>query len=634
MRRFKAALILCAMTAVQAATLPLDWRELSESYRSVGYDESGEQWARHFWSALTNVYPAWISMELPNPAPDSVRRALQNPPTNWTNVARISRKTRQTPAAFELELIDFTEETDRLVWVLGNRTGDEWLFLDQDKPAHSMAGSWDQLRRKIFDDDDLMVRTNRALLRPFSIDLAALMKGNFVLQQSRPAQPASTNYLWGRSEDPIVVRFPSSIRPTLSNTNEDLAVFWTNGFWWVPIVARKAVTEPFDIELRTHSGWLLIDITNVLVGDVWLLAGGMNSSLGITTNAPDEGVQKKPVRLLSPEVYVSSQAGNAFSIESSAWRLSNELGWPALARALANQRTENDPPLGLIVVAAGATAVDSWLRPATPAGPGGARRVKDLWIVTPETAGTNSDDYSYVRGDIYNGTLEPLLWPSGPANGKPISVSKILWFHGEWTATQSTNAAQTALEYRATLQQLIAEWQASSGLQSEFYICQLSSPAEFSGGFQHPEQNSWLQLQIAQWETARQMKVSLLPLVGLETAGIRLSTNSVASWLLNELSRATNHLPPLAALKNQAIALTLGSNLDPSSLGSFAIVKTNFSQTIPRWTTLSAKPETNSATVNLPVQKPWTSGLKIYHLGGLKWANGGPVPIFSAAVSE
>jgi sialate O-acetylesterase len=232
--------------------------------------------------------------------------------------------------------------------------------------------------------------------------------------------------VWGTSPAgaAITVRF--------QNSSVDESVVTTaaaNGQWLVRLSSMAVSTAPGKLTIQ--SGKSTITLTDVLIGDVWVLSG--QSNMNVKLKEADGGLAAAAGSGSYPNIrlqFISMQGGPA------KWEPSNPTNtrdWTAVgfffARALHDlivlDHGIDAVPIGLIHVARGGTPIADW------------------------TTYGNSKN-----GKLYTAKIKPL---------QPFAIRGVLWYQGE----QDGELESTASKYYEMLPGLIDNWRSDWG-QGDF----------------------------------------------------------------------------------------------------------------------------------------------------------------------
>lgn len=198
-----------------------------------------------------------------------------------------------------------------------------------------------------------------------------------------------------------------------------------DGKWRVWLTALFASTAPGNLVVRGGSS--SITLTDVLVGDVWVLSGQSNVNFKLKDSAGGAAAISGSASYPTIRLYWIPSSGDL----TEKWEASNPKntpGWSGVgfffARALHNLIVahQTDPvPIGLIQVAKGGTPIADW---------------------TTYGGETN--------GKLYRDRIKPL---------QPFAIRGVLWYQGETDGDDESSA----LKYYEMLPGLIENWRAEWG---------------------------------------------------------------------------------------------------------------------------------------------------------------------------
>jgi sialate O-acetylesterase len=200
------------------------------------------------------------------------------------------------------------------------------------------------------------------------------------------------------------------------------------GKWQIDL--GPMVASDMSQELVVTSGSATVKLTDVLIGDVWLLSGQSNINLPLWKcigglDAVNSIDSNSKIRL-----YMSALSGVG---TTGRWLLSNPTdvqNWSGVGFffALALRQLDSAVPVGLIQIARNGSSIDEWT-----------------------TFGGNSGRY-------YNGNIVPL---------QPMAIRGVIWYQGETEANPE--------EYYSMLPGLIGNWRADWGQENlPFFVVQLA----------------------------------------------------------------------------------------------------------------------------------------------------------------
>ena len=266
----------------------------------------------------------------------------------------------------------------------------------------------------------LMGSAGSAGAGPVPLKIAPYFTSRMVLQRGISVP------VWGTAAAGTIV----TVRFRNSFADESVsATTAANGQWLVRL--SSMAVSPTSGELIIRGGNSTITLTDVVVGDVWLLSG--QSNMNVKLKEADGGQAASASSGSYPNIrqqFVSMQGG------PGKWEASNPNNtrdWSAVgfffARALHDLTVLDhgiDPvPIGLIHVAKGGTPIADW---------------------------TTYGDAK--NGKLYKDKIKPL---------QPFAIRGVLWYQGE----QDGSLESSALQYYEMLPGLIENWRSDWG-QGEF----------------------------------------------------------------------------------------------------------------------------------------------------------------------
>jgi len=303
-----------------------------------------------------------------------------------------------------------------------------------------------------------------AMAQDRELRISGVFADHAVLQCGKPVP------IWGRATVGVQVSVEFAGQTKTSTADSD-------GAWQVTLDAITASPEPCDLVVKQAGNRHTITIRNVLVGDVWLLAGGREMLKRIKD---EEFGGDAPVRVFyaahetSPEEK-ANLAGRWMPVSTASLK-----GLPAEACLLGERlAAAGDVPVGIVVAAHFNKPVESWMSrdmlDATPAAEPILRYyASDAWKI--RTTGTYEERLAAWKK--FNQTL-PLNPPPQP---RPDDVEKlpqeepaavwnamvapftlhpiagIVWQHGEDWQSQNRGAQQGKL-----LEAMIGHWRKTFG---------------------------------------------------------------------------------------------------------------------------------------------------------------------------
>jgi len=294
---------------------------------------------------------------------------------------------------------------------------------------------------------------------------AALFSDNAVLQQGI-AVP-----VWGFADngEKVTVKFQDQ---TLSTVAKD-------GKWMVTLAPLKA-GGPFKMSI---AGSNTIELSNILVGEVWVCSGQSNMQFGLQSaaNGPEAvaAATNPNIRLFSVPLKTSYTPLDSMQ---SSWALcSPETAKSFTAVGYFFGRDLNKAlgvPVGLINSSWGGTFAETWVSPeGFKALPSYAAWIAEANAKKPE--GPNNPSV------LYNAMINPLI---------PYAIKGAIWYQGE-------SNAGAAFKYRTLFPTMIKSWRDGWGEGDfTFLFVQL---APFTAIKTEPEESEWAELREAQLLTTK-----------------------------------------------------------------------------------------------------------------------------------
>lgn len=294
---------------------------------------------------------------------------------------------------------------------------------------------------------------------------AALFSDNAVLQQGI-AVP-----VWGFAD--------SGEKVTVKFLDQELSTVAKDGKWMVRLAPLKA-GGPFKM---TIGGSNTVELSNVLVGEVWVCSGQSNMAFQLSraANATEAiaaaadpmirlfSVPRKPSWTPLDDIqasWVPCNPETAKDFTAVGYFFGREL------------RKALNVPVGLVHSSWGGTAAQSWMSP-------------NGWKALPDYAQYVSDENAKKGAGpghpsvLYDGMINPLI---------PYAIKGAIWYQGEANAN-------SAYKYRALFPGMIKSWHDGWGEGSfPFLFVQL---APFAGAQKPLQENAWAELREAQLLTTR-----------------------------------------------------------------------------------------------------------------------------------
>ncbi len=336
------------------------------------------------------------------------------------------------------------------------------------------------------------------------LKLGSLFTDHMVLQREQPVP------VWGTSMSgaQITVEFAQQKQTTTADAN---------GQWMVKLDPMPASLDGRELVVSAGAENLKINLSDVVVGDVWLGSGqsNMHFTMKRVYKADQEiAAAKHPaIRFF----YVNPQFARASktSVEGEWKAVSPETASECSAVAYYFARDLQQKlgvPIGLLLSSVGGTRIETWMQPKTLSDLGLAGQLVDKWKdVSAEEFRQLDEDYRAYQNQLYK--VHPDLVRTAKSQGLPIPPSPTrpamrphdcpgalhhgmiaplqpfalrgtLWYQGE--ANVGAPAA-----YEKLLPALIADWRKVWGQEMPFLIVQLAPHESAAPAFREAQDRIW-----------------------------------------------------------------------------------------------------------------------------------------------
>jgi sialate O-acetylesterase len=320
------------------------------------------------------------------------------------------------------------------------------------------------------------------------ISLPAIFNHHMVLQRDKPVA------LWGTAAPGESVTAALSSFPTSVSTTAD-----ATGQWRLTLPPMPASSTPATLTFRgatTIGHTTTIELTNILIGEVWLCSGQSNMQMGLAKSQNGEqavaSAHHPAIRLFNVRNRIAEGdiQGNWAPATPASTEKFSAVGY-YFGRQL---HADLDVPIGLIGVSWGATGIEAWT-PASALGQEPATR-----IAAREKAKAK------YEADLAAGLSPKIPQSLRPENGwgacytalvRPISgltVRGVIWYQGEGNLGSGPR-------YADMLTRLIHAWRADFGQDLPFGIVQLPNNQPPSPT---PAESNWATIREAQRLAATQ----------------------------------------------------------------------------------------------------------------------------------
>jgi sialate O-acetylesterase len=274
---------------------------------------------------------------------------------------------------------------------------------------------------------------------------------------------------------------------------------------WMARVGPLPTGGPYTM---TVSGPQNVELSNILVGDVWVCSGQSNMEMGIgnVNQAKEEiaAANYPKIRLFTVAKSVATEPRTSLSgkwdvctpetVAAGGWN-----GFSAVAYFFGRElHRQLNIPIGLIHTSWGGTIAEAWTSAeALDTMPDFQNAVSQVNLMRRRGVTATPGNNPNVATVLYNGMIAPVI---------PYGIKGAIWYQGE------SNAGR-AYQYRTLLPTMINDWRSRWGVGDfPFYIVQL---ANFTPLNAQPVDSDWAELREAQSMTA----------ASLPNAGIAVTTD-------------------------------------------------------------------------------------------------------------
>lgn len=334
-----------------------------------------------------------------------------------------------------------------------------------------------------------------------AVELAGIFTDHMVLQRDQALT------VWGAAKpnDTITVTLAAQSKTTRADAK---------GKWSIKLAPLQTTTTPLTLTAKSATETLESQVTDILVGDVWLCSGQSNMHFRMKSVA---NAEKEIAAMDQPAVRFFNVTHN-FGQQP----ITDVIGkWKPVTPATAadcsavacyfgtalNQKL--NIPIGLVINSVGGTRIESWMRSETLASTGLSASLVEKWRnVSPEEfarIGAAYAEFQRQRDEIHpmavkqakaqgNPVPPPPVQPkqrchdapSALHNGmiqplEPFAIRGAIWYQGE------SNSAQPA-PYQKLLPAMIADWRKVWGKDLPFYFVQLASYRNTHPAFREAQQ--------------------------------------------------------------------------------------------------------------------------------------------------
>mgnify|MGYP001198069524 FL=1 len=315
----------------------------------------------------------------------------------------------------------------------------------------------------------------------FSVSVFSQIKMNNLFSDNMVLQRNSNVNIWGKSNPNQKVTVYSSWN------NKSVKTKSNNNGEWILKIQTNDYNGPHKLTISTNND--LIEINNILLGEVWFASGQSNMEMPLDGffGEPIYGSQdiigksiNSNIRLLTVERNYSATPVANFEGKWQESRPESSRYFSAVAYSFAKYIHESlGVPVGIISSAWGGTPAEAWAE----------KSFLDKEF-KPGIIRNNSIEKfeEYNPGYLFNAMLKPLI---------PFTVRGGIWYQGE-------NNRERAKHYSKLMQVMVESWRSEWGQGDfPFYFVQI---APFS--YNNPNESSSAELRDAQLDAMKNIKNS------------------------------------------------------------------------------------------------------------------------------
>lgn len=322
------------------------------------------------------------------------------------------------------------------------------------------------------------------------VELGTPFTDNAVLQREKPIA------VWGTADagEKITVTLNTGQAAVTAE-----AVAGKDGRWLATLPRQAAVATPCTLTVQGRGD--KIELTNILIGEVWICAGQSNMEWRVSASGnPEEEIAAGNHPLIR-HMKIQRDFGNASPnprsqvlVQNSGWEICSPEtvgGFTAAGYYFARTlQKETNVPIGLLATAWGGTRIETWLPYKVVTSDPSMEAVREVlkndignfparekryvqqkaaWDDAREKAkedGKSFNKKAPVRPQrqqfasyLYNGMIHPLL---------PYGARGVIWYQGESNAARHT-------EYSHLFRALISSWREAFQQDLSFYWVQLAA---------------------------------------------------------------------------------------------------------------------------------------------------------------
>ena len=294
-----------------------------------------------------------------------------------------------------------------------------------------------------------------ASLNAADLKLAAALSDHMVLQRDKPVPV----WGWADAGEAITVEFAGQKKTAIADAS---------GKWQVKLDPMKASSESRVLIVQTGKVDRKLEVTDVLVGEVWLGSGQSNMAMRVS-GARDYKTEQTTANL--PQIRTFNEGSNASARAnadcSGKWSVCSPETVGTFSATLyffgRELHRELNVPVGLINSSVGGTPIEQWIAAEAQKGQGKAPPApRPSPKGSPQKQAANQGAAAAKKniiGGLFNGKIAPLV---------PYALRGVLWYQGE----ANTHPGKGAL-YQHQLPLLVTDWRKRWGEELPFAWVQL-----------------------------------------------------------------------------------------------------------------------------------------------------------------
>ncbi len=281
---------------------------------------------------------------------------------------------------------------------------------------------------------------------PGALSPARIFSDHMVLQRDLPVP------IWGRADAGLLVVVEFAGQSVMAKTNDE-------GRWQVHLDALKAHSEGRMMRIRDVSGKHVVQIDDVLVGEVWFAGGQSNMAYTagqmarrlpegrrLVNGAHFDGIRMRKVNERDARLPQGDLTGGSWHVCSPG----SVVNHSAVAFVFASRLYhELNVPIGMIDCSWGGTPIEPYIPVEAFTGHptleklAALAKAGDIHAVRKLPGGTFARSPAWLAGAIYNGRIAPVV---------PYAIRGAIWYQGESNSGHGEDPRLYSQKMRALIQ--------------------------------------------------------------------------------------------------------------------------------------------------------------------------------------